>query len=66
LPSALVLFNGGASEVRFVLPPSKPELRWELRVDSASPARTGEIGPEPRSFALPAHSICLLHEETVR
>ncbi|HMI92065.1 MAG TPA: glycogen debranching protein GlgX, partial [Polyangiales bacterium] len=66
LPSALLLFNGGSDEQSFALPANKPGLRWQLRIDSADPARAADLGLEPRSFQLAPHSLCLLHEESAR
>jgi isoamylase len=69
LPSALLLFNGGADSLPFALPANEPGLRWQLRLDSADPTRLpepGELAQPPGSIALPAHSLCLLREESAR
>ena len=70
LPGALLLFNAGARPLPFLLPANGPDLGWALRLDSANPTRGGPLhsvtATGPRSFELEAHTLCLLHEESVR
>ena len=57
----LLLVNGGASEVRFTLPPVEGEGVWLDVVNTGRPAehprRNGEITLEPRSLVLLRHGL---------
>ncbi len=60
--SLLILINGGAGPVGFVLPqPPGPGAFWRLLVDSRSPA-VGEHGlpPEQRRYEVVSHSLAVL------